>query len=260
MADVKTFAALGTYGAAVATALTVQNTLGVKGIAAVAPDVVYQQLIAVAADLQPQAIKVGMVNDAPTIQAIARGLREYKPQHLVIDPILMASSGMPLMQSDARETFMRELLPLATLLTPNLPEACLLTGQRFSDRLNASDIAAMAQALLAKGPKAVLIKGGHIAGSNKCDRLYMKVGSGIEQIEFSADTVLTQNTHGTGCTLSSAIAALLARGYALPKAVESAKQYLTEALRSGADVWVGHGHGAVNHSFAPLPLIKKDCE
>lgn len=258
LADVKTFAALGVYGSAVATALTVQDTLGVKGITAVTPSVVYQQLCTVAADLQPQAIKVGMVNDAPTIQAIACGLREYKPQHLVIDPILTSSSGTPLMQLEARAMFIRELLPLATLLTPNLPEACLLTGHRFSDHLTMSKITAMAQALLAKGPSAVLIKGGHYAGKKKCDWLYTKVGSGVKRTVFSAETVLTENTHGTGCTLSAAITALLARGLSLPEAVGDAKQYLTEALRCGADVAVGHGHGSVNHFFKPLPLIKRN--
>lgn len=260
LADIKTFAALGTYGAAVATALTVQDTLGVKGIVAVAPRMVYQQLSIVIADLQPQAIKVGMVNDAPTIQAIARGLREYKPQHLVIDPVFIASSGTPLMQLEARATFIRELLPLATLLTPNLPEACLLTGHRFSEHLTGNKITAMAQVLLAKGPSAVLIKGGHLASNKKHDRLYTKVGNSVEQTDFTANTVLTRNTHGTGCTLSAAIAALLARGFPLPAAVDNAKQYLTEALRCGANVIVGHGHGAVNHFFNPLPLIKEDCQ
>jgi len=256
LADIKTFSALGVYGMAAATAITAQNTLRVRSVEAVSPDTVYAQIAAIMDDMRPQAVKIGMVNDAETILATARALRRYPPRWLVIDPIMLASSGAELMRKEALGVFKHELLPMATLLTPNLPEACRLTDRQFHDGMNAEETASMAKAILQKGPQAVLIKGGHRSGSAKSDTLYHKCGGTVKRHTFTVPTVLTNNTHGTGCTLSAAITAFLALGCTLEDSVSRAKRYITKALRTGADVQTGHGHGAVNHFFNPQPLVK----
>jgi len=257
LADVKTFSALGVYGMAVATALTVQNTLGVKAVEAVPPDVVYAQVETVMSDIQPQAVKVGMTNDAETIRAIAWALRRNRPQWLVIDPIMLSSSGATLMQDEALGFFKQELMPLATLLTPNLPETCKLAGRPFNDDIGDDEMAEIAQIIMGMGPSAVLIKGGHHSGSAKRDVLFQSLDGTLRQEAFSSETILTSNTHGTGCTLSAAITAHLACGLSLSEAVGKAKQYMAEALRTGSDVQAGHGHGSVNHFFNPKKMIKK---
>lgn len=257
LADVKTFSALGVYGAAVATALTVQNTTGVKAVHAVAPEVVYDQIVAVVDDLRPDAMKIGMVNDAATIDAIAAALEKHPPRWLVVDPVLVSSSGKALMQPDAIEAFRERLMPRATLLTPNIPEACRLAALCFDSERWQEQIVRAARTLLAGGASAVLIKGGHADGDRKTDVLFSMDGERITQKSFSAPTVSTDNTHGTGCTLSAAIAAFLARGASVEESVRSAKQYLTEAMIEGADVKTGCGTGAVNHFFNPEKLIKQ---
>lgn len=245
-ADIKTMSALGCYAASAITAITVQNTLGVTAVHAVPPEIVAGQIKAVMDDIEPKAIKIGMVNDAETIFAIAETLKAYSLPHLVVDPVMVATSGSRLMQDDALDVFCRELLPLATLLTPNVPEAEVLSGIKITDKGNMDKAA---RRVLQLGCNNLLIKGGHLAGQ-KVDRLY-----GDVDCEYVAENVVTRNTHGTGCSLSSAITSFLAQGFSTDEAIGKAKEWLTEALKAGADVEIGHGHGPVNHFFNPKSLF-----
>lgn len=250
-ADLKTFAALGVYGATVITAVTVQNTVGVKYVHKLPSQVVYDQIVAVMKDINIDAVKIGMVNDAETLEAIVNALSEYKPEFLVVDPVMVSTSGCSLMQSDALNVMKKQLLPMADLVTPNMPEAYTLAGRHFNGtnydiHIGTDDIA---QAILESGVKALLIKGGHVEGETKTDYLYIKNGKEVKRTCLSSKTVKTINTHGTGCTLSSAIAAFAARGQKLDVAVCSAKKYLTDAITAGADIYVGNGHGPVNHFY-----------
>ena len=248
-ADIKTMSALGCYAASAITAITVQNTTGVSAVHAVPPEIVAGQIDAVMDDIRPLAVKVGMVNDTTTIHAIADTLRRHELKHLVVDPVMVATSGSRLMEDDAVATFCSELLPLATLLTPNIPEAEVLSGIKITDKTTMDEAG---RKILTLGCRAVLIKGGHFDGT-KTDRLY-----GDVEREYVPDNVATRNTHGTGCTLSSAITALLALGLPVEEAIGKAKQWLTEALRYGADVEIGKGHGPVNHFYNPQKM--KICE
>ncbi len=241
-ADLKTFSALGVYGATAITAVTVQNTVGVKYVHALPPQVVYDQIVTVMEDIMPDAVKIGMVNDAETLDAIVRALTLHRPRFLVVDPVMVSTSGCALMQADALQVMKERLLPMADIVTPNLPEAWTLAGTD-------SSVDEAAQAILRLGVKALLIKGGHAEGKTKTDYLYVSDDDGVKRTEFSSATVDTFNTHGTGCTLSSAIAAMLARGHGMEEAVRQAKMYLTEALKAGADVVVGHGYGPVCHFY-----------
>lgn len=252
-ADLKTFSALGVYGATAITAVTIQNTVGVKYVQKLPPQVVYDQILTVMEDINIDAVKVGMVNDAETLDAVVRALNVRKPKFLVVDPVMVSTSGCSLMQQDALNIMKTRLLPMADLITPNVPEACVLAGRQTDARLG--DVDDMAKTILNLGVKALLIKGGHVDGNKKTDYLYIWNDSGVKLTCLSADSVNTANTHGTGCTLSSAIAAFAARGQGLEEAVRSAKVYLTEALKAGADVHVGNGHGPVNH-FYELPASR----
>lgn len=239
-ADIKTMSALGCYAATVVTALTAQNTVGVQRVMAVPSEMIVAQIRSVMDDLQPRAIKIGMVNDRNSIHAIASTLRDYQLEHVVIDPVMVSTSGERLMMRNALETFVTELLPLATLITPNIPESKLL----FPDGISVYQ---------ESHPQAVLLKGGHRLCSEKTDILYQPHES---PFYYHASKVETMNTHGTGCTLSSAVAAYLAQGLPLAEAVKMAKEYMTSALREGSDVTIGQGHGPVNHLFHPHSLIK----
>ena len=236
-ADLKTFSALGVYGA---TAITVQNTVGVKYVHALPPQVVYDQIVTVMEDIMPDAVKIGMVNDAETLDAIVRALTLHRPRFLVVDPVMVSTSGCALMQADALQVMEERLLPMADIVTPNLPEAWTLAG---TDR----SVDEAAQAILRLGVKALLIKGGHAEGTTKTDYLYVSDDDGVKRTEFSSATVDTFNTHGTGCTLSSAIATQLAFGYGLAEAIGRAKTYMDGAIRRGRDLHVGHGHGPLWH-------------
>ena len=249
-ADIKTMSALGCYAASVITAVTVQNTMGVSAVHAVPPEIVAGQIRAVMDDIRPQAVKVGMVNDINTIKTIADTLAEYDIEHLVVDPVMVATSGARLMQDDAVEVFIRKLMPIATLLTPNVPEAEVLSGISINDKSSMDNAARIIQD---KGCQSLLIKGGHIEG-RKIDRLYTSMGS---EREYEAANVATRNTHGTGCTLSSAITSYLAMGYAIGEAIAAAKEWLTGALIAGANVEIGSGHGPVNHFYNPQKTIIK---
>jgi hydroxymethylpyrimidine/phosphomethylpyrimidine kinase len=241
-ADLKTFSALGVYGASVIAALTAQNTRGVTGIHGVPPDFIAAQIDAVFSDLDVGAVKIGMLSQAPAIAAVAAGLDRYRQSNVVLDPVMVASSGDRLLTPDAVESLRRLLIPKALVLTPNLPEAAALL-----DAPVAADEAAMrdqAQRLLRFGAKSVLIKGGHGSGAESVDLLVSSSGS-VERL--AAPRFATRNTHGTGCTLSSAIAAGLAKGMALVEAVRSAKTYVTVAIAAADRISIGSGHGPVHH-------------
>ncbi len=244
-ADLKTFAALGVYGMSALTAITAQNTLGVQGVYELPPEFVAQQIRSVLDDLGADAIKTGMLASAPIICAIAETLRAYKVERLVVDPVMVARSGDPLLRDDARAALVREMLPLATVLTPNRHEAQVLAG--FAIR-TVDDMRRAAMAIHQLGPDYVVVKGGDLEGTDESiDVLY----DGQEFRVFSAPRVETRNSHGTGCTFASAIAAGLAKGQDVPTAVAMAKQYVTRALQAGAGLRLGQGHGPVHH-FAPF--------
>ncbi len=265
-ADIKTMSALGVYAASAITAVTVQNTLGVYDIEALRPEIVGGQIRAVMDDIAPVAVKIGMVNDAATIHAIAEALKAYhgtadsRPQTqpkeesaegvaIVADPVMVSTSGYRLMQENALQVFRTELMPLAALLTPNVPEAEILAGMKIE---NVNDMDRAADKICREAKCDVLIKGGHLDGATKTDILYH---DGKRIATYEARTVDTRNTHGTGCTLSSAITAHLALGYGMADAISRAKEYLYKALEAGKDVEIGKGHGPVNHFFAPKSLV-----
>jgi hydroxymethylpyrimidine/phosphomethylpyrimidine kinase len=251
-ADLKTFAALGTYGCSVIAALTAQNTRTVTAIHEVPPDFVTAQLDAVFDDIEIAAVKVGMLSNSRVIEAVAAGLERHRAPNIVLDPVMVAKSGARLLHPDAVEALKRRLLPLAALITPNLPEAGDLLGIEAPG--DEAGMIAAASALRALGPRAVLVKGGHIETADSIDIL----DDGGEPLTLAAPRVATANTHGTGCTLSSAIAALLGRGMPLRAAVKSAKAYLTGALQAADQLRVGHGHGPVHHFHALWPKTEAD--
>ena len=240
-ADLKTFSALGVYGASVIAALTAQNTKGVTGIHDVPPEFVTAQLDAVYSDLTVRATKIGMLSRPATIQAVAAGLKKYRARNVVLDPVMVAASGDRLLVPEAVETIKRELFPLADIITPNLAEAAALLDQPIAKHEN--EMAAQGEALLALGAKAVLVKGGHAPTQHAVDVLIER--SGIRR--FTAERLDTKNTHGTGCTLSSAIAAGLAKGLELHDALAAAKNYITGALKAGVNLGIGTGRGPVHH-------------
>jgi hydroxymethylpyrimidine/phosphomethylpyrimidine kinase len=240
-ADLKTFAALGVYGASVITALTAQNTRGVSGIHPVPAAFVAAQLDAVFGDLDVKAVKIGMVAQLATIETIAAALTRWSPAPIVLDPVMVATSGDQLLSADAAGGLRTKLIPRATLITPNLPEAAALLGEPVAS--GEAAIAAQGRRLLALGCPAVLIKGGHGQGAESIDYLVSESGT----IALPAPRLVTNNTHGTGCSLSSAIAALLARGEAQETAVRNAKAWVTAAIAAADRLDVGHGHGPIHH-------------
>jgi hydroxymethylpyrimidine/phosphomethylpyrimidine kinase len=240
-ADLKTFAALGVYGASVITALTAQNTQKVTGILDVPPAFIAAQIDAVFSDLAVDAVKVGMLLQAAAVEAVARGLVRHKAANVVLDPVMAASSGASLIANDAVGALRRLMIPRAVLITPNLPEAAALTGASVAR--NEREMEVQAREILSLGARHVLIKGGHGEGEESVDLL---VAQG-EVVRFAAKRIATKNTHGTGCTLSSAIAAGLAKGRALAEAVSQAKAYVTAAIAGADALAVGHGRGPLNH-------------
>ncbi len=243
-ADLKTFSALGVYGASVLTALTAQNTRGVQGVEPVRPEFVVAQLTSVLDDLDVRAIKTGMLANSAIVSAVAVALQRVPDIPLVVDPVMVATSGDRLLSPDAVTAYKTELFPRATLVTPNLPEAAALLGVSVAG--SEDDAVGQARAIAAFGSRAVLVKGGHGHGAAAVDILV----SGETVVRLAAPRVETQHTHGTGCTLSAAIAALLARGAGLEAAVRSAKDYVTAAIVAGRELGVGHGSGPVDHLYA----------
>jgi len=241
-ADLKTFSALGCYGMSVVTALTAQNTVAVTAIHPVPPEFIAQEIDAVMQDIGVDAVKVGMLHSSEVIHTVAERLAHYGVERIVVDPVMVAKSGAKLLQDEAVAALRAELLPLATVITPNLPEASVILGRPI---VGLAEMQEACQALAELGPQAVLLKGGHLGGKDSPDVLYIRAERSIRVL--TAPRVETTNTHGTGCTLSSAIAAYLARGYGLRQAVERAKAYMTAALRAGAAYRLGQGHGPVHH-------------
>ncbi|CCE05566.1 bifunctional: hydroxy-methylpyrimidine kinase (HMP kinase); hydroxy-phosphomethylpyrimidine kinase (HMP-P kinase) [Bradyrhizobium sp. STM 3843] len=240
-ADLKTFAALGVYGASALTALTAQNTRGVSGVHPVPPEFVTAQIDAVFEDLAVKAVKIGMVAQAGIVEAIAASLTRWRPAHVVLDPVMVATSGDRLLPEDAIAALRGLLIPQATLITPNLPEAAALLDEAVA--ADAAAIEAQGRRLLALGCPAVLIKGGHGQGPESTDHLVTAQGS----VALTAPRLATRNTHGTGCSLSSAIAAGLAKGEDLVTAVRNAKTFINAAIAAADRFTVGHGHGPVHH-------------
>jgi hydroxymethylpyrimidine/phosphomethylpyrimidine kinase len=240
-ADLKTFAALGVYGASVITAVTAQNTQGVSGIHGVPPAFVTAQMDAVFADLDVKAVKIGMAGEPATIEAIASALARWGVAQIVLDPVMVASSGDRLLSPAAVGSLRAKLVPRATLITPNLPEAAALLDEAVA--FDEGAIESQGKRLLAMGCEAVLIKGGHGQGAESIDYLFI----GNDVIALRAPRIATDNTHGTGCSLSSAIAAGLAKGETLEAAVRDAKNFVSEAIAAGSRLGVGHGHGPLHH-------------
>ena len=244
-ADLKTIAANGCYGMSVITALTAQNTLGVSGIHAVPVDFVRAQLDAVLPDIGCDAVKIGMLFSAELIRTVAEGLRRHGVQRIVLDPVMVAQSGDKLVQDEAIDALKQYLIPHADLITPNLPEAAVLLGRDIG---TAEEIRQAAVELAGLGCGAVIIKGGHLPSGDCDDCLYLAAEK--RMITFPGKRVATTNNHGTGCTLSSAIAANMAKGAAVEEAVRRAKEYITAAIAAGAAYKIGNGHGPVHHFHA----------
>lgn len=243
-ADLKTFAACGVYGASVITALTAQNTKGVTGIHDVPADFITAQIDAVFSDLDVMAVKIGMVARREAIEAIVAGLDRWSPKHVVVDPVMVATSGDRLLSPDAVDALRTKLFPRASIITPNLPEVAALLNESIA--AGETDIEGQGKRLLAMGCPAVLIKGGHGHGPESTDYLIDR-GS---VIRLTAPRIATSNTHGTGCSLSSAIAAGLAKGLDLETAVRDAKAYVSAAIAAADRLHVGHGHGPIHHFYA----------
>lgn len=245
-ADLKTFSALGVYGASVLTAITAQNTRSVRAAESVAPPMIRAQMAAVFDDLEIGAVKIGMLGETGAIAAVSEGLAQCKAP-VVLDPVMIAKSGDALLADDAVTVLRTRMLPLADVLTPNLPEAARLLNTEQAR--NEAAMRAQGHALLALGPRAVLMKGGHGAGADCVDLLVTP----DDVMRLSAPRNATTNTHGTGCTLSAAIAAGLARGLGLHNAVRTAHSYLQGAIAAADHLDIGRGHGPVHHFHAVWP-------
>ena len=245
-ADLKTFSALGCYGMTAITAITAQNTQGVRAIHGISPDMLRAQIDAVAEDIGVDAVKIGMLHDPEVVRVVVQAIARHQMLQVVLDPVMVATSGDRLMADETVGVLVQELFPRVTVITPNLDEAALLLG-RSIDGADALDEAA--SALLALGAPAVLLKGGHLPGDLVVDVLAMAGGG---HLRLQSPRIATHNGHGTGCTLSAAIAAHLALGLPLPQAVEQARAYILGAIAAGADVHTGHGHGPLNHGYAPV--------
>lgn len=247
LADVKAMSACGTYGMAVVAALTAQNTCGVSGWQPVAPDFVRAQIDAIFEDIRVDAVKIGMLGTPEVIDAVAEALERHRPPFVVLDPVMVAKGGDRLLAKEAESALCERLLPLTTVITPNLPEAAVLAGE--AEIRERGEMPALARKLLERlAPDAwVYLKGGHLTESESPDLLLSRETS----LTFEAPRISTKNTHGTGCTLSAAIAAQLGRGESVPEAVRKAKAYVYEAIAHADELGVGHGHGPTNH-FATL--------
>ncbi|WP_299012990.1 bifunctional hydroxymethylpyrimidine kinase/phosphomethylpyrimidine kinase [uncultured Photobacterium sp.] len=244
-ADIKAISATGGYACSVITALTAQNTQGVSGIYPVEPSFIEQQLDAVFSDLDIKAVKIGMLSDADIIRSVAKKLHQYQPDFLVVDPVMVATSGDLLLHQEAISTLKSELLPLADVITPNLPEAAALLGADLP--LNEQEMSNMIAALRKVGARSILLKGGHLEQEeNSTDFLILA----DDVLRMSTPRINTRNTHGTGCTLSAATASFLAQGFELIDAVQHAKTYITQAIQHANNLEVGSGHGPVHHFFA----------
>lgn len=238
-ADLKTFSAHGTYGMSVITAVTAQNTQGVFDVQNIDPEIIKKQIDAIFTDIDVAAVKIGMVSVTETINAIADKLEQYKPEKIVLDPVMISKSGFDLLLPQAKEALIKRLIPLAYIVTPNLPEAEVITGMKI-DNLKSMEIAA--RVIYNMGAKNVLVKGGHLE-NDATDILF----DGEKIIEFKSKRIDTKNTHGTGCTLSSAIASNLGKGFDVKESVKMAKEYITEGIEHSIEL--GKGVGPTNHFY-----------
>lgn len=250
-ADLKTFSALGCYGMTAITALTAQNTCGVRAIHGVPPQMLRDQIDAVMDDIGADAVKIGMLHAPEIVLTVAEAIDRHALKNVVFDPVMVATSGAVLINNMAVEVLVRELFPRVAVITPNLDEAALLVGRPLR---SAQDMEQAALALLDKGARAVLLKGGHLPGDTVIDLLVTDTG---EKFWMQAARIHSPNTHGTGCTLSSAMAAHLALGAPLVDAVQHARSYVRDALLSGASVRTGKGSGPLNHGHAPVAMRLK---
>ena len=239
-ADLKTFSAIGTYGMSAITAITAQNTNGVFLVEEISTQMVRKQIEVVFEDIEPKALKIGMVSNENIIREIANTLKQYNPKYLVLDPVMISKSGYSLLLKEAKESLIKELIPMAYIVTPNIPEAQEITNMKID---NVEDMKLAGKKILELGPKFVLMKGGHLEG-NAVDVL---IGKDTFEV-FECERINRKNTHGTGCTVSSAITAYLALGYDIVESVKLSKEYITEAIRYSFDI--GHGVGPVNHFYS----------
>ena len=250
-ADLKTFSAHGTYGMSVITAVTVQNTMGVFGCQDIEPEIIGAQIDAIFEDIfEVDAVKVGMVSKIETINVIADRLEKYKPKNIVIDPVMISKSGFDLLKPEAKNALISRLIPLADVLTPNLPEAEVITGMKID---NVSSMEEAARKIYSMGAKNVFVKGGHLS-SDATDILF----DGNKIITLKGERIITKNTHGTGCTISSAIASNLANGLSVEEAVREAKKYITTAIEHSFAI--GHGVGPTNHFYTLYKNAGMMCE
>ncbi len=246
-ADIKTISALGCYATTAITAITVQNTVGVEAVHPVPVDFVKGQIEAVLSDIGADAVKIGMLQSAEIVRAVAEMLRKYKVGNVVLDPVMVSTSGHRLIEEEAIDTLRRELIPLARVITPNIPEAeILLGGEEIRSQASLPE---MAQRLSASYGVSVLLKAGHLSEDELTDILYDKETDKL--LQLTSKRIRTRNTHGTGCTMSSALAASLAKGETLQQAASSAKTFISNAIIAGADYEIGHGHGPVQFLAHP---------
>ncbi|MCX7663847.1 MAG: bifunctional hydroxymethylpyrimidine kinase/phosphomethylpyrimidine kinase [Tepidimonas fonticaldi] len=250
-ADLKTIAALGCYGMTAITALTAQNTLGVRAIQGVPASFLKEQIAAVVEDIGVDAVKIGMLHAPDIVDAVAWAIDTYRLPNVVLDPVMVATSGDTLIEDATIERLVRELFPRATVVTPNLDEAALLLGRPLAQ---VEELEAAAADLLQRGASAVLLKGGHLPGDVVTDLLAIRGEPPAYWIRLSGERIVSDNVHGTGCTLSSAIASFLAIGQTLEEAVQSAQGWVRGAIAAGAHVRTGQGSGPLNHGYAPVPM------
>lgn len=243
-ADIKAISATGSYAASAITAVTVQNTLGVEAVHPVPVEFISGQIRSVLSDIGADAVKIGMLHGVDVIRAVRSSLEPFKITNMVLDPVMVSTSGHRLIEENAIQTLTQELIPMARVITPNIPEAEVLSGEKISSQKEFERISGK---LSCGGTVSVLMKAGHLDDADVADLFYNAEKDTF--LELHSKRVDTANTHGTGCTLSSAIASYLAQGYSLDDAVKAAKEYITRALVSGAEYSVGHGHGPVNHFF-----------
>ncbi|MCQ2224464.1 MAG: bifunctional hydroxymethylpyrimidine kinase/phosphomethylpyrimidine kinase [Paludibacteraceae bacterium] len=241
-ADIKTISACGCYAASAITAITVQNTIGVQSVVGLPIEAIEGQMEAVLSDIGADCVKIGMLHSSEVIHCIAKALRKHKIEKVVLDTVMVSTSGHRLIEESAIETLIKELIPLATVITPNIPEAEILLGERINSQ---EDLIIAAQKLARKFNVSVLLKAGHLTNDLLTDYFYNNEKQ--RSLALTSKRLDTPNTHGTGCTLSSAIASMLAKGYEIEEAIQKAKEYLTGAIEEGANYQIGHGHGPVCH-------------
>lgn len=249
-ADIKTISALGCYAASAITAITVQNTLGVQAVHPVPLDILRGQIDAVLSDIGADAIKIGMLHSSEVVNLVAEMIEKYQIRNIVLDPVMVSTSGHRLIEEDAVEVIKTRLMPLARVITPNVPEAEILAGCKITGE---DEFEAIARRLSDNGNVSVLMKAGHLSGDSLVDYFYNAEDDTITRLQ--SKRVQTKNTHGTGCTLSSAFAASLAKRENLTDAAISAKRYIEQAIISGAEYEIGKGHGPVNHGFDPVKML-----